>query len=167
MNVNEAKLLIEKTLGEAKDTLNTIGVHTLVEVEVIENQINDMECEPIMVFGSLALSADGVDPDDVFYLSLEARVIEGEVDGEALGEAILPFGDRVEVIKARLDGREDMAEAIREMSYEADCELESSYIRELERENMRVKRDLKIAIVAAIVMFVVAVAMAVASRLIG
>ena len=62
---------------------------------------------------------------------------------------------------------EDMAAAIREMSAEADAELESKYVEELERENARVKRDLKIAIVAAVVMFFVAVAMAVVSRLVG
>ncbi len=167
MNVNEAKLKIEKALGEAQDNLSAIGVSTLIEVEVIENQINDEEIEPIMVFGSLALSADGLDEDDVFYLSIEARVVDGEVDGEALSEAIEPFGDRIELIKARLKGKENMAEAIREMSFEVDSEIEASYIEKLERENARVKRDLKIAIVAAVVMFVLAVAMAVASRLVG
>lgn len=167
MNVNEAKLLIEKALGVAADELGKIGVDTLAEVEIIDNRINDDEVEPLMVFGSLALSAVGLDEDDIFYLSIEAKVIDGEVDAEALNEAVAALPERVELIKNRLAGSEDMAAAIREMSAEADAELESKYIEELERENARVKRDLKIAIVAAVVMFVVAVAMAVVSRLVG
>lgn len=167
MNVNEAKLLIEKTLGDAADKLGEVGVDTLAEVEVIENQINDCEVEPLMVFGSLALSAEGLSEDDIFYLSIEAKVRDGEVDAEALDEAVAALPERVELIKARLSGKENMAEAIREMSAEADAELEARYIEELERENARVKRDLKIAIVAAVVMLIVAVVSVVASRLLG
>lgn len=167
MNANEAKLQIEEALGRAADELSAIGVSTLAEVEIIENQINDDEVEPIMVFGSLELSAEGLDEDDIFYLSLEAKVTGGEVDSEALAEAISALPERIMLIKTRLEGSEDMTAAIREMSHEADAELEAKYIEELERENARVKRDLKIAIAAAVIMFIVAVAMAVASRLVG
>ncbi len=167
MNANEAKKLIEEALGGAADELAAIGVSTLADVEIIENQINDDEAQPIMVFGSLELSAEGLAEDDYFYLSLEAKVIDGEVDGNALTEAVEALPERVRLIKERLEGSENMAEAIRQMSHDADAELEAKYIEQLERENARVKRDLKIAIVAAVVMFVVAVVMAVASRLVG
>ena len=148
MIANEAKIRIEEALGAAAEELNIEGVLTKSEVEIVTNTLEDGTEEELMVFGSLAIFAEGLTEDETFYLSLEAKVNEGEVDSEALEMAISALPRRVAVIKSRLAAEEDKAAAIRVIGEEVDRELEAQYMAEVERQQKRATRDLVMALVA-------------------
>ena len=162
MIYTEAKEKIEAALALAKEKLDSLGINVSCECELVENKISEEESEPLLVLGSLALTMDGLGEDDTYYISVEAQVDGGEVNDEALEEAMPKFNERVESVYARLSAAEDKMAALVEMGKEIDAELERLYEEEVARAQRAIKRDLKLAVIgtalliaAVIVAFVI------------
>ena len=157
MKFIEAKAKLEELLESARSALTIDGITTSVELDVTENQISEEESEPIMMLGSVALTAEGFGEEDTYYISAEARVEGGEVDDEALGDAIAKFNTRVEAAVARLNSAEDKPATLLLMGKEIDDELQRIYEEEAARSERLIKRDLMRAIIgsAAILLFVI------------
>ena len=158
MKFIEAKAKLEELLGKAKDSLAIDGIIASVELDITENPISDEESEPIMMLGSVALTAEGLGEEDTYYISVEARVEAGEVDGEALEDAIAKFNVRVSAAAARLTAAEDKTATLVLMGKEIDDELQRIYDEESARSEKLIKRDLMRAIIgsAAVLVFVIA-----------
>ena len=158
MNYTEAKAKIEEYLGMANSIFEGLGIRVNTDIEIAENQISEEESEPLLILGSVALSADELTEDDTFYISVDARIEDGEVDGEMLTEALKDFESRCEAIYERLNPSENKAATIIELGREVDEELERIYQEEVERNERAIMRDLKVAIFGTIatLLFVIA-----------
>ncbi len=165
MNLNDARLKIEEALSSAEAELAVLGILVSGEIDIAENELDSGEREPLVILGSLAVSAEGLGEDDIYYLSIEAKVTEGEVDESELDAAIAAYKERVTGLRARLEGQTDIAEALREAGKEIDEELEEQFRKELEKTDKLVKRDLKIAICATVLMLIAAVVFVVVSKI--
>ena len=157
MLYTEAKEKISAILDEAKAKLDALGITVSPEVELIENKLSETESEPLLIMGALALTAEGLTEDDTYYISIDARIEDGEVDGAAIDEALPKFTARVHEAFERLNAAEDKTATLLEMGREVDEELERLYEAELERERMLRQRDLKTAFIGVGLIVVAAI----------
>lgn len=157
MKFIEAKAKLEELLESAKAALTIDGIIASVELDITENPISDEESEPIMILGSIALTAEGFGEEDTYYISAEARVEGGEVDEEALEDTIAKFNTRTEAAVARLNASEDRPATLLLMGKEIDDELQRIYDEEAARSERLIKRDLMRAIIgsAAVILFII------------
>lgn len=158
MNYTEAKEKIDALLTEAKEKLDSLGIAATAETELVENKISETESEPLMILGSIALTMDGLEEDDTYYVSIEARIEGGEVNSEALAEAEPKFKERISAAYERLAASENKRATLLEMGKEVDEEMERIYREEVEREARAMKRDLKIAIIGSAVLVLIVAA---------
>lgn len=165
MKFTEAKEKIEALLAAAGERITAAGVKVTPETELIENQISETEAEPLMLLGSLALYTDGMGEDDVYYISVEAKIEGGEVSDEALEAAMPKFDARVAEAAERLSAAEDKTETLLAMGREVDAELERLYEEEARRNEAAMKRDLKIAIIGSAAIIVLVVLAVIISKL--
>ena len=157
MKFIEAKAKLEELLEGARAALAIDGITASVELDITENPISEEESEPIMILGSVALTAEGFGEEDTYYISVEARVEAGEVDAEAIEDSIAAFNTRVEAAVARLTAADDKAATLLLMGKEIDDELQRIYDEEAARSERLIKRDLMRAIIgtAAVLIFVI------------
>ena len=161
MKYTEAKEKIEALLSEAAAKLEALGITVSCETELIENHISETESEPLMILGSVALTMDGLTEDDTYYVSVEARIDDGEVSDEAIASAEPKFRTRIDEAYERLEAAEDRKAELVNMGLEVDAELERLYEEELARSERAMKRDLMIAaigtgvLVAAVIIAII------------
>lgn len=157
MKFIEAKAKLEELLGKAKDALTIDGITVSTELDITENPISDEESEPIMILGSVALTAEGFGEEDTYYISAEARIEGGEANDAALEDAIARFNTRLDAAVARLSAADDKSATLLQMGKEIDDELQRIYEEEAARSERLIKRDLMRAIIgsAAILLFVI------------
>ncbi len=165
MNYTEAKARLDALLEDAKRTLDMPGLIVMADTELVENTITPDQSEPLLILGVLALSAEGLGEDDTFYVSAEAKIEGGEVDGEALEEAIVAFNTRLDEAHARLAASEDIAATILDMGREIDEELERIYAEEVAKSERAMKRDVKMAIIGAVGIFAIVILAVILSKL--
>ena len=165
MDYISIKEKIEALLADAKLKLEAEGVIADVEVEVSENDLGDGESDVLKVFGSIGVTTRELGEDEVFYLSVDAPVYDGEVDEDEYNAAVTEFEDALAAVLTKLGEMDDKTEAIRELDREVDEELERKYREEVERQQRAAKRDLTVAIIATVAIVIVAVGAALISRL--
>ena len=165
MNLNEAKKKIDEALGAKEAKLKELGITVTKELEVTENQISENESEALYIIGSLALTGEGLNEDDTYYLSIEARVEAGEVNEKALDEQITAFISRAEVAYDRLSAADDKLATLVLMGKEIDEELEKVYAEEAAKNEKAIKKDLKLAIIGTVGIIILVVLAVVLSKL--
>ena len=165
MTYTEAKEKIEALLTEARAKLEPLGITVSTETELVENRISETEVEPLMLLGAVALTMDGLTEDDTYYVSIEARIEDGEVSDAALEEAVPKFHDRIDAVYERLSAAEDKTATLVEMGKEVDAELERLYEEEVARSERAMKRDLKLAIIGSAAIIILVIVAVILSKL--
>ena len=165
MTLLEARERASAALKAAEDILKDSGANILTELEVAENDLGDGNSEALLVLGTVALTAEGLEEDDTYYISFETNVNEGKVDEAQLEGAIEAFLATTSEVAARFNEGADAAEVIKELDREVDERLEAEYKAAIEAAHNATKRDIKMAIIAIAVLAVVAIICIVATNL--
>ncbi len=167
MQYTLAKEKFDNALKAAEAEFSALGVKVLSELDVVENELDGGESEVIMLFGSLGLSYDGFSEDDVYYLSLEAKVYADEIEDGTVCDALSRFSSEVSGILERLKDSTDPAETLKLLGKEVDEELEREAKEALLRETRAVKRDLIRAIIVTVAVFAIAIISVIISKLVN
>lgn len=165
MILTNAKDRAAAALKNAEDILAGYGVKSTAELEVAENDLGEGESEALLVLGTIAISTEELTDEDIYYISFEAKVNDGEVDDAELEGAIAEFLDKVNAVANRLNMGPDATTVIKELDREVDERIEAEYMEAVEAAHKAVKRDMKVVIFAIVVLLIVAVACAVVSAL--
>ncbi len=181
MKAQEIKARFEEELEKAKASLSEFKVDISANVEVEENELDNVikedimgeddagdaparEVEELVVFAALGLTAEGLTEEDVYYTSMSISLTDGEGAEEDVENAIAEFRASVEHAKEILSTNEDAKEAILALDREVDEKLHKEYLAQVEKTQKAVHRDLKIAVIAAAALTVIAIAIAVLTR---
>lgn len=157
MNVQEAKLRIEKELESVALTFGSAAHLVSYGVEIGKNEIDNGETDITYIFGSLALGQKDASEDDKIYLPLDAELNDDDtVDEDAFEKSLADFLGRVIPIRDRLVAAENPDEELKGVIADFDKELEENYQREMDRLNRVAKRNLTLAIIAVSVAAVAA-----------
>ncbi|MBQ9084325.1 MAG: hypothetical protein IJY24_01585 [Clostridia bacterium] len=153
LTIAEAEKYIESRLDGAKKMLDGIPVKLNCEVVKNYNDTEDGE-ELVTMFGSISITAEQPELNEILFLSLEADVLassvtnECVVDPDTLEERSEALLDRLEQVSLRLRAAEDIGACIRELNAEIDQELMDEYNDMLEKLNASSKSNLKVALIA-------------------
>ena len=157
MKLSEIKEIFESELGAAKERLEAVGLTVVSSLECEKNELEGGESEVTSLLASLEISAPGITEEDLLYLCLSEDPGEnGEFDEAATDADVESFRADVELLAARAAATEDKAEAVRAICHEIDRRIDEQYQAELDRMNAAVKKNLKIAIGAAVALLAVA-----------
>ena len=157
MKLNEVKELFEKELSAAKERLEAVGLTATPELECEENEIEGGELEVTSVLASLEVSAPGLSKEDMLYICMSEDPDEnGDFSIEDCQADVEDFRANVDTLIFRAEACEDKAEAVKSVCREIDLKIEEMHRAELERMNAAVKKNLKIAITAAVALLAIA-----------
>jgi hypothetical protein len=157
MTLTEAKSRAKDILNDAKATLEEHGLVAEVIVEVEQNELEETESEPFYLAAFLAVSTEGMNPDDNLVLSIEATPsADGEISENEFSESVAEFNRHLDRTVNAVCTAEDKTEALLAVCREIDAELEAKIKAEIEGLNVSVKSNLRIAITAAAVLLAIA-----------
>ena len=157
MTLNEAKIRAKDILYSAKERLEEVGLLAEVMVEIEQNELEERESEPFYLSAFLAVSTEGMNPDDNLVLSIEATPgSDGEISENELAESVAAFNRHLERTVEAVKCTESKTEALLNVCREIDAELEAKLKAEVEGLNASVKNNLKVAVTAAAVLLVIA-----------
>lgn len=157
MTINEAKIRLDEEMKYADSLLSDIdGIKYYARVDETTRD-DDGEVRTVFLFGAIMLATPEMEDEDRVYLSLDAEIdINDNIDTATFEADAAKLRARLEKIRERLLSAEDKAAEIAAIGKDIDREIDEEYRAEIERLNASTKHNLKVAMMGAALLLVVA-----------